>query len=72
MFADALCEDKCGNVFRVQFYIPKADFSGEFSLEIGDSQTVHSFEASALAGACGTAGQFFTYTVFGSKAEDAE
>lgn len=71
LYIDALGEDKCNNVYRIQIYIPKADFSGEFSLEMGDNQTVHAFEAQALAGACGTKGEYFTYTVFGSNTEDA-
>lgn len=72
LFVDALAEDKCANIYRLQFYIPKADFSGEFSFEMGDSQTAHSFEAEALAGACGAGGTLWTYTVFGTNAEDAE
>lgn len=71
IFIDALAEDKCSNVYRVQFFIPKADFKGEFSLEIGDSQTVHSFEAEALAGACGAAGRLWSYTIFGADTADA-
>lgn len=71
LYVDAFAEDKCAKVYRVQFYIPKADFSGEFSLEFGDSQTVHAFEAEALSGACGTGGNLWTYTVFGANAEDA-
>lgn len=70
LFIDALGEDRCANVYRIQFYIPKADFSGEFSFEMGDNQTVHAFEAEALAGACGSSGQFFTYTIFGANSED--
>ena len=72
LYIDALAEDVCSNVYRVQFYIPKADFSGEFSLELSDSQTVHDFEAEALAGTCGAGGILWTYTVFGNTAEDAE
>lgn len=72
MYADFLAEDKCSNVYRVQVYVPKADFSGEFSLDISDSQAVHSFEVTALAGACGTSGQYYTLTIFDSDAEDAE
>lgn len=72
LYVDALAEDKCGNVYRVQFYFPKVDFNGEFSIELGGDQVVHAFEASALSGACGTAGQFFTFTVFGANAADAE
>lgn len=72
LYIDAFAEDKCSNVYRVQIYIPKADFSGTFNLEIGDSQTVHSFEAEALAGACGAGGKMWTYTVFGANTEDVE
>lgn len=71
LYIDALAEDKCANIYRVQFFIPKADFNGEFSFDLGDNQTVHNFEAEALAGACGTAGQLWTFTVFGADAEDA-
>ena len=71
LFVDAMAEDKCSNVYRVQFYIPKADFSGEFSFEMGDNQTVHAFEAEALAGACGAGGALWTYTIFGANAADA-
>lgn len=71
LFIDAFAEDKCANVYRVQFYIPKADFSGEFSFEMGDNQTVHSFEAEALSGACGAGSTLWTYTVFGAEETDA-
>lgn len=71
LYIDTLGEDKCSNIYRVQFYVPKADFSGEFSLEMGENQTVHAFEAEALAGACGTGGSYWTCTVFGANSEDA-
>lgn len=71
LYIDALAEDKCANVYRIQFYIPKADFSGEFTFEMGDNQTVHAFEAEALAGACGAGGQLWTYTIFGATTADA-
>ena len=71
LYIDALGEDKCANVYRIQFYIPKADFSGEFSLEMGDNQTVHAFEAEALAGGCGGSAALWTYTIFGANAADA-
>lgn len=70
LYIDAFAEDKCSNVYRIQFFIPKADFSGEFSFEMGDSQTVHAFEAEALAGACGAGGSLWTYTIFGVNATD--
>ena len=70
LYVDALGEDKCSNVYRVQFYIPKADFNGEFNLELGNDQTVHNFEAEALAGACGAGGNLWTYTIFGEGTAD--
>lgn len=70
LYIDALAEDKCANVYRVQIYIPKADFSGEFSLELGDNQTVHAFEAESLAGSCGAGSALWTYTVFGADSAD--
>lgn len=74
LYIDAFGEDKCANVYRVQFHVPKADFNGEFSFEMGDNQTVHSFEAESLAGAaCGDSqsGLLWTYTVFGAETADA-
>lgn len=74
LYVDAFAEDKCANVYRIQFYIPKADFNGEFSFEMGDNQTVHAFEAESLAGAgCGAhnaSGMLWTYTIFGANTED--
>lgn len=71
LYIDALCEDKCAKVYRLQILVPKADFDGEFSFEMGDNQTVHEFSADALAGACGAGNQFFSYTLFDSNAADA-
>lgn len=70
LYVDAIGEDKCANLYRVQIYIPKADFNGEFSFEMGDNQTVHAFEAEALSGACGLGGALWTFTVFGADAAD--
>lgn len=74
LYVDAMAEDKCGNIFHVQFFIPKADFSGEFSIEMGDNPAVHSFEAESMAGGCsaGAAGALWTYTVFGANTEDVD
>lgn len=71
LYIDAMAEDNCANVYHVQIYVPKADFSGEFSLEFGDNQAVHSFEANSLAGGCGNGNFYWTYTVFGEGTEDA-
>lgn len=71
MYIDAIGEDKCANVYRIQIHFPKADFSGEFSFDLGDSQTIHNFEAEALAGSCGGSGALWEYTIFGANTEDA-
>lgn len=71
LYIDAFAEDKCSKVYRVQFFIPKADFNGEFSFEMGDNQTVHAFEAESMSSSCGVGnGMLWTYTVFGADAED--
>lgn len=70
LYIDAFGEDTCANIYRIQIYIPKADFDGNFELAMGDSQTVQSFEAEALAGACGTSGMYWTFTIFGADEDD--
>ena len=72
LYIDAMGEDKCANIYRVQFLIPKADFSGSFSLEMGDNQTVHAFEAESLSGACGAAGVLWQCSIYGENEADVE
>lgn len=72
LYIDFIAEDKCGKSYHGQFFVPKADISGEFSIEMGDNQTVHAFNAEALAGACGLSGDnLWTFTIFGSDTQDA-
>lgn len=71
IFIDAFGEDVCNKVYRVQFHIPRGDFSGNFDLTLGDDQTVHAFEINSLAGNCGGSGALWDYTVFDSDAADA-
>lgn len=74
LYIDVMAEDKCGSVYRVQIEIPKGDFNGEVTWEMGDNQTVHNFEIEALSGGCGNASKgsaLFIYTVFGANAADA-
>ena len=70
LYVDATAEDYCANVYHVQIYFPKADFDGNFSIEMGDNQAVHAFSAEALAGACGSSANFWTYTIFGDDTAD--
>ena len=70
LYVDCIGEDKCANQYRVQFHIPKADFNGEFTLDFGDDQSVHSFEAEGLSGACGAGSVYWDMIVFGVNAAD--
>ena len=71
VYINATAEDTCNNLYRVQFYIARGDFSGNFDFDMGDNQTVHAFEIESLAGSCGSNGSLWTYTIFGADAEDA-
>ena len=76
LIIDATAEDKCSNVFHLQIEIPKADFNGDFDIQMGDSQATHAFEAESLvnASACGGVGRggnLWTWTIFGANANDA-
>lgn len=71
LYIDAIGEDLCSNQYHIQFYIPRADVSCNFDFSMGNGQTVHAFEAEALAGACGTDGALWTYTIFGAEEGDA-
>ena len=72
LYVDCIGEDKCANQYHVQFHIPKADFNGEFSLDFGDDQSVHSFEAEGLSGACGAGSVYWDMIVFGENAADVD
>ena len=71
LYVDCIGEDKCANIYHVQFHIPKADFNGEFTLDFGDDQSVHNFEAEGLSGACGAGSLYWDMIVFGQDAADA-
>lgn len=69
LYIDGTAENKCGDVFHIQFHIPKADFSGNFDIALGGDQVVHAFEADALAGGCGSNNsEFWDYIIFGEAA----
>lgn len=72
LYVDITATDKCQNIYYAQFFIPYADFTGNFDLAMGDSQTTHGFEATSLASACTNGStKFWDLTVFGMSAEAA-
>ncbi len=69
IYIDATAEDKCHKEYHVQFYLPYVDFTGNFDLAMGTEQTVHNFEGTSLASACGRGGsKFWDMIVFGEDA----
>lgn len=71
LYIDAFGEDLCSNIYRIQFYIPRADVSGNFDFTMGNGQAVHAFEAESLAGACASDGALWDFTIFDDEAADA-
>lgn len=72
LIVDVQVRDRCGKTFHGQFDFPKASINGNFDIKAGEEQSVHNFEAEALAsiGSCdaNTANKqsvFYTFVVFG-------
>jgi hypothetical protein len=70
LFIDVLAEDKCHNVYHVQYYVPTADFSGNFNIDVGENQTVQNFEAESLASNCGGSTKYWDMIIFGVNPAD--
>lgn len=65
MYMDVTVNDACDNLYHGQFIIPRADFNGEFNLEMGSDPAVHNIEAESLVNSCsGTAGKLWEFIVF--------
>ncbi len=71
LYIDGTAEDKCNTAYRIQFRFYKADFEGNFDLDMGGDQTVHAFEAESLPGGCGENGALWDYTIFGITENEA-
>ena len=64
MYIDVECQDNCDNVYHGQFIIPRADFNGEFDLQMGGDPTVHAIEAESLAGGCTGSTKLWDFIVY--------
>lgn len=49
---DCIGSDVCDNEYKCQFVIYRAQFSGEFDVEMGGDQTIQSFTAQSLVDTC--------------------
>lgn len=59
-----LAKNACGKEACFQFVVPRADFTGNFNLEMGDSQTTHAFEWKSLKNKCSTQNNFWDFIIF--------
>lgn len=64
---DATGEDICNQLYHIQIVVYSADFTGNWTLEMGDAPAVHSFEARATATGCTSDGKFWDMIVVGSN-----
>ncbi len=64
VYMDCLASDPCGDLYRVQFVFPTADFTGNFDLAIGENPAVHSFEFESVAGGCGGRANLWDFIIF--------
>lgn len=70
VYMDCLASDPCGELYRVQFVFPRADFTGNFDLAIGENPAVHSFEFESVAGGCGGRANLWDCIIFGDGADE--
>lgn len=72
-------KDLCDNVYHGQISIPRADFTGNFTLDIGSEQAIHNFELNALTSvslcdraSLGQKGIYWDFILMQDDVEDAE
>lgn len=66
VYMDCMATDTCDNLYRIQFVFPRADFTGNFDLTLGDNPATHAFEFDSIAGTCGQQGILWDCIVFGA------
>lgn len=72
VYVDCIGTDVCDNEYKCQFVIPRGQFSGEFSVNMGGDQTVHDFTINTLVDVCQTSanGELFEFIVYQDPVED--
>lgn len=56
-YLDVTVQDKCDNVLHGQFIFPRADFTGNFDISIGGTDSVLAWEFRSLKSLCGNAAE---------------
>lgn len=54
-------KDHCDTIYRADCHIPRADFKGDFELDLGGDQTTHNFSFDALPDFCNVDGENNSY-----------
>lgn len=69
MWIHCFGQDKCDKEYFAAIYIPRADFSGEFSLTLGGDQTVHNFSFDGMTDLCNPAqgNNLFELIIYGEE-----
>ncbi len=52
LWVHCFATDQCDNTYCADIYIPRADFKGDFDLDLGGDQTTHNFSFDALPDFC--------------------
>ena len=66
-YLDVTVQDKCDNVLHGQFIFPRADFTGNFDISVGGTDSVLAYEFRSLKDLCNTgadAGKFWDFIVW--------
>ena len=70
MYIDVTAQDNCDNLYHGQFIINRADFSGNFDIQMGGDPTVHNIEAESLSGGCTGSTNLWDFIVYGDIATE--
>lgn len=72
VYIDCIGTDVCEKEYKCQFVIPRGQFSGEFSINMGGDQTVHDFTINTLVDVCQTSstGELFEFITYQDPVEE--
>ena len=64
LVVNCMAKDGCGIESFGQFVIPRADFSGQFDIDLGGDQTVHNFSGKGLKNKCSTIQNLWEFKIY--------
>lgn len=65
LIADLVCLDRCNNntKYITRFIMPNAKVSGNFTIDVGNTDTAHAFSAEAMPAGCGVDPAYFDWYI---------